>query len=70
MSDLDLLREAEVRLRIDPWRAADPLADWLAGHARDLEMAAGRPGACDSPGDVQHAVAVARAYLRHPKEET
>lgn len=40
------------------------VADWVEAHARDLESAAGNLGSCDSTGDVEHALTVARAFLR------
>lgn len=49
---------------VDRCRAVlPPLADWLDAHARDLASADGDRSMCDSPGDLAHALAVARAYL-------
>lgn len=39
------------------------VADWLDVHAGDLASSGGHLPSCDSPGDVEHALAVARAYL-------
>lgn len=38
------------------------VADWIDSHARDLGSS-GDLAMCDSPGDVQSALTVARAYL-------
>ena len=47
------------------WHPAVALAvaDWIDSHARDLLLADGHLPSCDSPGDVEQALAVARAYL-------
>ncbi len=44
---------------------ARALADWLDAHSRDL-AGAGTPLAVDSPGDLYHAIKVARALLNEP----
>lgn len=54
---------------IASWHPAVALtvADWLDAQARDLASAEGKRGACDSPGDVDMALRVARAYLGEPQ---
>ncbi len=39
------------------------IADWLDSHAGDLQMSMGQLSSCDSPGDTEHALMLARAYL-------
>ena len=50
---------------IASWHPAVALAvaDWINGHARDLALAGDHLPSCDSPGDVEHALTVARTYL-------
>jgi hypothetical protein len=43
------------------------LAEWIEGHAKDLEMAHDVRAQCDSPGDVHQAIIVAREILREPQ---
>lgn len=57
------LRDAAAYLRRSDDPISGPLADWLDGHARDLDMAFGRTSSVDSPGDLEHATKIARAIL-------
>lgn len=64
-----LLRRAVEHLR-DPYlcnfprEVAGAIADWIEGHAGDLERTGGNIYACESPGDISHAINVARTFLR------
>lgn len=57
--------EGYVSRHIASWHptVALAVADWIEGHASDLASSGGSLSSCDSPGDVQQALAVARAYL-------
>ena len=65
----ELLRRAAEKLRsplLCNWdrETALALADWLEPHAKDLARVCDDVTWVDSPGDTQHALAVARAILR------
>lgn len=53
---------------LDPAVALE-LAEWLDESRRDLESAGGVEDSCDSPGEIQRAVRLARIYLRKESDQ-